>query len=92
MAGTVLAVASARVSDLHCSPFAGQEAVPSSCWGYDGPAGPHPTVGEGADAVEQGLRKQDLLKTGIRMHTAGEAVGVTQPAASAQAPKRRNFS
>ena len=70
MADTVLAVASARVSDLHCSPFAGQEAVPSSCWGYDGPAGPHPTVGEGADAVEQGLRKQDLLKTGIRMQAS----------------------
>ena len=82
MADTVLAVASARVSDLHCSPFAGQEAVPASCWGYDGPAGPHPTVGEGADAVEQGLRKQDLLKTGIRMQRAvgGEGGAGTRPA------------
>ena len=62
MAGTVLAVVSARVSDLHCSPFAGQEVTPSSWWGYDGPAGPHPTVGEGADVVEQGAAQAQLTK------------------------------
>ena len=85
MADTVLAVASARVSDLHCSPFAGQEAVPASCWGYDGPAGPHPTVGEGADAVDQGPAQAQPTKN--RDYSVADVV--EQGAAQAQPTENR---
>ena len=48
--------------------FAGQEAVPASWWGYDGPAGPRartrPSVREPMRWI-RGLHKHNLLKTGI---------------------------
>ena len=48
--------------------FAGQEAVPASWWGYDGPAGPRartrPSVREPMRWI-RGLHKHNRLKTGI---------------------------